>query len=104
MRQESAFIFRGRSTDKTYRIQNICITIYVCKQTHTCTKTCRKKGPECRFGFPRLPSNKILITDPVARDNKVAFEELKESKETLKKMRAFLDRDQFKEDQSFTDI
>ena len=21
-------------------------------QTHTCSKTCRKKGPDCRFGFP----------------------------------------------------
>ena len=30
-------------------------------QTHTCTKTCKKKGPECRFGFPRLPSKNFEL-------------------------------------------
>ena len=32
-------------------------------QKHKCTNTCKKKGPNCRFGFPRLPSSKTLVTE-----------------------------------------
>ena len=31
-------------------------------QSQKCTKTCKKKGPECRFGFPRLPSNETVFS------------------------------------------
>ena len=36
-------------------------------QTHKCSKTCRKKGPECRFGFPRLPSKRTIIAIPIGK-------------------------------------
>ena len=38
-------------------------------QTHKCTKNCKKKGPQCRFGFPRLPSKKTLVSIPINKDN-----------------------------------
>ena len=33
-------------------------------QTHKHTGTCTKRGTTCRFGFPRYPSDKILISEP----------------------------------------
>ena len=38
-------------------------------QTHKCTKNCKKKGPQCRFGVPRLPSKKTLVSIPINKDN-----------------------------------
>jgi hypothetical protein len=34
-------------------------------QTHHHTKTCKKKSPNCRFGIPRFPIWKSMLTKPV---------------------------------------
>ena len=34
-------------------------------QTHHHTKTCKKKGPDCRFGIPRYPMWKTVLSRPV---------------------------------------
>jgi hypothetical protein len=35
---------------------------------HTHTQTCRKKGNNCRFGFPRYPSEQTIVARPLERD------------------------------------
>ncbi|XP_053383841.1 uncharacterized protein LOC123535686 [Mercenaria mercenaria] len=40
-------------------------------QKHHHTATCRKKGTECRFGFPKLPSPCTLIAAPVESEDDV---------------------------------
>ena len=52
-------------------------------QKHRCTHTCKKKGPRCRFGFPRLPSRKTLITKPIDKSDETEMAEFKEGKEIL---------------------
>ena len=34
-------------------------------QKHNHSHTCYKKGPSCRFGFPRLPSERTIIATPL---------------------------------------
>ena len=60
-------------------------------QSHKCTKTCRKKGPECRFGFPKLPSNTTIFLHQVNNGDKDQVKNLKLAKETLRKMRTYLE-------------
>ena len=55
-------------------------------QKHKCTHTCKKKGPDCRFGFPRLPSNRTLVTEPINKNNESEMEDYKEGKAILKQM------------------
>ena len=51
-------------------------------QVHRHTKTCEKHGTKCRFGFPRYPSNKTLISVPP--EERPEFKDLdKEEKEKL---------------------
>ena len=64
-------------------------------QTHKCTNTCTKKGPECRFGFPRLPSNETLIALPVDKSDEDAMERFKSGRLKLDKVRAYLDSAEF---------
>ena len=35
---------------------------------HKHTKSCKKYGPNCRFNFPRLPSNETIIARPLSKD------------------------------------
>ena len=73
-------------------------------QSHKCSKTCKKKGPQCRFGFPRLPSNKTLISIPTNKDDKDEMENLKFAKEITKKMQSFLDSENFDENLKLEEI
>ena len=41
-------------------------------QIHKHTRTCCKKGYMCRFGFPRFPSEKTIIAQPLPRDDFVS--------------------------------
>ena len=34
-------------------------------QKHKHTKTCKKYGTDCRFGFPKLPSEKTIVASPL---------------------------------------
>ena len=36
---------------------------------HKHTDSCKKKGTECRFGFPKLPSYKTIIAKPPNTDD-----------------------------------
>ena len=38
--------------------------------THHHTKTCRKQGPECRFGIPRPPSDFTIIAQAMTEEDK----------------------------------
>ena len=38
-------------------------------QIHSHTKTCRKQGNRCRFGYPRFPSKKTIIAQPLDCNN-----------------------------------
>ena len=38
-------------------------------QTHHHTKTCKKTSPDCRFGMPRYPMWKTILSKPVKGDD-----------------------------------
>ena len=38
-------------------------------QIHNHSKTCRKYGSTCRFGFPRFPSEQTIVAQPLVVDN-----------------------------------
>ena len=38
-------------------------------QTHHHTKTCKKQGLGCRFGMPRFPMWRTMLTNEVKRKN-----------------------------------
>ena len=55
---------------------------------HKHTKSCQKGNNPCRFSFPRLPSNKTLISNPLPEDDldKITDnEKKKEAKTALEK-------------------
>ena len=58
-------------------------------QVHHHTKTCYKKGQDCRFGFPRLPSDRTLIAQPL---DKADFESERAFKSEIKSRQAILGR------------
>merc|ERR1711893_512760 len=63
-------------------------------QQHTHTKTCRKYGTTCRFGYPKFPSNRTIIAQPLKKENfpsKRAYNnEKKRLKEILEKVKEVL--------------
>ena len=63
-------------------------------QKHSHTHTCYKKGPSCRFGFPKFPSKKTIIAQPIDKsdfNSERAFnEEKKKHKEVLSKVKEVL--------------
>ena len=73
-------------------------------QSHKCTKTCTKKGPHCRFGFPKLPSNKTLIAHPKDKCDEDGQEELKSNLALLQKMKSYLENDENDRNRSLEDI
>ena len=73
-------------------------------QTHKCSKTCKKKGPQCRFGFPRLPSTETLISLPIDKSNENEVEEFKKGREILKKVREHIESENFNKDDSLVKI
>ena len=58
-------------------------------QVHHHTKTCYKKGKDCRFGFPRLPSEKTIIAQPL---DKAKFSSEKDFRAEVKARRATLSK------------
>ena len=38
-------------------------------QIHNHSKTCRKYGSRCRFGFPRYPSDRTIVAQPLQMEN-----------------------------------
>ena len=62
-------------------------------QRHKDTKSCRKSGRKCRYGFPKLPLKKTIIAKPL--DESIDKEQretlLKKSKEVLTKARELLE-------------
>ena len=73
-------------------------------QSHKCTKTCTKKGPDCRFGFPKLPSKKTFVSIPVNKDNTEEMEKFKKGKKILAEMKTYLSSKEFNKDLSLDDI
>ena len=54
-------------------------------QTHHHTKTCKKHSPDCRFGMPRYPIWKTLISKPIiGEDEEERRDRRIKHKETLK--------------------
>ena len=52
---------------------------------HNHTKSCQKGGVECRFSFPRLPSNFTLVAHPISEED-LKKEEIKTKLKTSKKI------------------
>ena len=73
-------------------------------QSHTHSKSCQKKGSTCRFDFPKLPSNKTIISKPVDKETEEGKLNLKESKETKDKMKAYIESDEFDEKKNLDEI
>ena len=73
-------------------------------QTHKCTQTCWKKGPKCRFGYPRLPSNETLISIPIDKTNDEEKKKLKDSKAILTEVRDYMSREEFDKNQTLEEI
>ena len=68
---------------------------------HHHTKTCRKYNTSCRFYFPRFPSLRTVIAEPVrlySASHEVQKEKLKQSKEILKKVRDVLENEAIMEE------
>ena len=74
---------------------------------HKHTKSCRKYKTNCRFHFPRLPSDETLIARPLSDDMPEAERKsiLKSSKHILEKAKKALEElDEEKDDLSLTDF
>ena len=54
-------------------------------QTHSHSKSCKKKGSFCRFDYPKLPSKRTIIAQP-KKDNDEALISLAKVKEIKKKV------------------
>ena len=61
------------------------VTIAKQTQTHYHTKTCKKHSPDCRFGIPRFPMWKTMLTKPIEGDTAEEISDRKiKHKEVLK--------------------
>ena len=49
-------------------------------QEHSHTQTCLKRTKACRFGYPKFPSNRTLIAQPLNKDNFISKEAYDEEK------------------------
>ena len=68
---------------------------------HHHTKTCRKYNTKCRFFFPRFPSLRTIIAEPVRMYDpspEVQKQAAKESKEILEKVKNILEDDDIMEE------
>ena len=68
---------------------------------HNHTKTCRKYNTKCRFLFPRYPSLRTIIAEPVKLISSSTEEQkkiLKQCKDTLEKVKKVLEDDDQMED------
>ena len=54
-------------------------------QIHNHSKTCRKYGSKCRFGFPKFPSEKTIVAQPLVVENFPSIEQLDKHQKVLAK-------------------
>ena len=74
-------------------------------QRHKHTKSCRKYTGSCRYGFPKLPSPKTFMTEPIKdMDDKEKEELIKKATETLKHAKEMLDDPECKDEMSFEEF
>ena len=52
-------------------------------QEHSHTLSCRKHKNNCRFGYPRFPSNKTLIAQPLNKEDFTSEDAYKKEKKRL---------------------
>ena len=75
-------------------------------QNHKHTKTCRKYGTTCRFGFPKLPSDETLIAKPLSdelpEDEKTQL--LEKSQSILKRVGELLQDEDLNEEKSLAEF
>ena len=75
-------------------------------QKHSHSKSCRKYGTSCRFGFPKLPSKYTMIAKPLSADldpdSKKATE--KKVEDILTSAKELLESDHIKEDMSIDEF
>ena len=55
---------------------------------HCHTKTCKKRGTECRFNYPKLPSEETVISQPYNKDKDKEL--MDKAEKALNKVRAIL--------------
>ena len=72
-------------------------------QKHHHTKSCRKTGKSCRFGFPKLPMPETVVAQPISEDICPAEKDalLKRAKEVLTKAVQILEDPDIDEDMTF---
>ena len=74
-------------------------------QRHKHTKSCRKYTGSCRFGFPRLPSPKTFMTEPIKdMDEDESEILLKKATETLQLAKQILDDPECKDDMTYEEF
>ena len=73
-------------------------------QSHAHSKSCHKKGSECRFDFPKMPSNKTVISIPIDKTNEDEKVRLSEAKAIKKQMKNYIESDEFDENLSLEEI
>ena len=73
-------------------------------QTHAHSKSCHKKGKDCRFDFPKMPSNKTIISKPIDQTSEEEKRELSEANAIKKQMKDYIGSDEFDENLSLEEI
>ena len=58
-------------------------------QIHNHSKTCRKYGTKCRFGFPKFPSERTIVAQPLLEKN---FPSKKDFEKHQKKLQTVFDK------------
>ena len=73
---------------------------------HHHTKSCRKYGTKCRFGFPKLPSKETILAKPLPSDmdEEEKKEKLKQCEEIMTKALELLEREDLDENMSVSDF
>ena len=74
-------------------------------QNHNHSKSCKKYGPNCRYGFPRLPSRKTLIAAPLpdTLDENEKNLKIERAKKILTSAKDLLEDPELDDDMSFDD-
>ena len=68
------------------------VTIAKETQTHHHTKTCKKHSPDCRFGIPRFPIWKTMLSKPIEGESAEEISDIRiKHKEVLKRVLAVLE-------------
>ena len=75
-------------------------------QKHKHTKSCKKYGTNCRYGFPRLPSSKTILAKPLPDDMDPTERKaiLESAKQLLGAAKDLLESEDLNEDMSFEEF